>query len=89
MYLVDWGIILVAGFILILSAVFTKKYVQSVADFLAANRCAGRYLISLASLSAGFSTLSYVGHFEGFLQAGLTPIWWQLMFAFQAAIVGL
>jgi len=47
-----------AVFLLVIgSAIYTRRYTRSVADFLSANRCAGRYLLTvaggIASLGAG------------------------------------
>jgi solute:Na+ symporter, SSS family len=89
MHVIDWSIVLALWVSLVIGALLTRKYVQSVADFLAANRCAGRYLISIASIAAGFSTLSFIGYFEAYQQAGFTPTWWQLLAIIQLTIVGL
>ena len=55
MTLVDWSI--VAGLMVVVTyaAITTKKYTKSVADFLAANRCAGRYLLGTAEGTAAIA----------------------------------
>ena len=46
---IDWSIVL--GFVLLLCVVvyFANRNTKSVRDFVAANRCAGRYLLAIAS----------------------------------------
>ena len=58
--------------VIVALAVTTKKYTQSVADFLAANRCAGRYLLCVASGIAGMGAISIVAKFEMYWRAGFT-----------------
>ena len=49
MHWIDWMIL--GSFVVGLTAlaVYTKQYTRSVADFLVASRCAGRYMISILS----------------------------------------
>ena len=47
--------------VFIAGAVWTKRYVQSVADFLAANRCAGRYVVCVAQSMSGLGAAAVVG----------------------------
>ena len=79
MGLIDWCI--VAGLLLLLTtaAVFTKRYTQSVADFLAANRCAGRYLLSVSESMAWVGAISIVASFEMYYSVGFSAFWWTLM----------
>jgi len=79
MHLIDWVIVAGVFFIVTWAAVLTKKYTQSVADFLAANRCAGRYLISISQGMAGLGAISVVAYFEMYYNAGFTALWWSLL----------
>ncbi|HBG26672.1 MAG: hypothetical protein A2Y10_18440 [Planctomycetes bacterium GWF2_41_51] len=87
MYLIDWVIVLSLLIAITLAAIFTKKYTQSVADFLAANRCAGRYLICVSQGMAGVGSISLIAGFELYYQAGFTAAWWQLIMIFVTTIV--
>ncbi len=69
-------IAIVAGF-----ALHTRRYSRSVADFLSANRCAGRYLLTVASGMAGIGAVSIVAMWEQFYQAGFTAQFWGTMMA--------
>lgn len=79
MHLIDWTI--VVGLLVFLTAVAysTKKYTRSVADFLVANRCAGRYLLTMSDGVASVGAITLIAHFEKFYQAGFAAAWWGSM----------
>ncbi len=74
--LLDW--IIVGAFLASMMAVArsTRKYSTSVAGFLAANRCAGRYLISVADSRAAIGLISLAWFFQQYYDSGFTNIWW-------------
>src|SRR5690349_19138298 len=76
MHWIDWTIVgaLMAGVAFI--ALATRKYTRSVADFLSANRCAGRYVLCIANDLAGAGALSFVAYFELYYKAGFSAAWW-------------
>jgi solute:Na+ symporter, SSS family len=57
----------------------TRKHMQGVADFLAAGRSAGRYLLTIAGQMGGTGAISIVALFEMYHGSGFPPIWWGLM----------
>lgn len=79
MHWIDWSIII--GLVLFVTwmAMRTKRYTKSVADFLAANRCAGRYLLGTAEGTAALGAISVIAQFEAFYAAGFAPGYWQAM----------
>ncbi len=78
MQLIDWVIVgSVLAFVTVLAA-FTKRYTQSVADFLAAGRSAGRYVITVSEGAAALGAITIVAMFEKFYAAGFTAIWWDV-----------
>jgi len=79
MNLLDWGIVAALVFVLFVAALRTRKYTRSVSDFLAANRCGRRYLISMANAMAGLGVISLVYWFEVYYEAGYTAYWWGAM----------
>jgi len=87
MHWIDWSIVIGLLTLLTVMAVFTKRYTRSVADFLAANRCAGRYLISVSQGIAGLGAISIIGGFEMYYNAGFTAAWWRLIFIVVTTIV--
>ena len=79
MHLIDWLIVLGLLVFVLGWAWYAKRYTESVADFLAANRCAGRYLLSISEGIAGVCAISVVAWFEMYYAAGFTASWWELM----------
>lgn len=81
MHWVDWTIVaaVVAGMAIVAWA--ASRLTRSVADFLAANRSAGRYLLTVASGMSGLGAISIAAHFEKFYEAGFAGIWWAQMLA--------
>jgi SSS family solute:Na+ symporter len=60
---------------------------RSVADFLAAGRTGGRYLVSLSSEAAGLGAITIVGMLEMNYIAGFTLQWWGLSTAIFVMII--
>ncbi|NQU65688.1 MAG: sodium:solute symporter, partial [SAR324 cluster bacterium] len=71
----DWTIIIVVFVLMVLSVSASKYLMKGVADFLAANRSAGRYLVSIASGVAGLGAITVVGNLEMNLVAGFSMAW--------------
>ena len=57
-------------------AVHCRKYVRGVADFLAAGRCAGRYLLRSGSMMANTSAVSYIAYTEVHCANGWMYAFW-------------
>lgn len=78
MHTLDWSIVVVFMLVITAAAFYTRNYTRSVADFLAANRCAGRYLLTAADGMVAFGLTSIIMFFEMYYQAGFSAQWWQL-----------
>ena len=63
MHWLDWTIVVVLLAFIIATALSTKKYMLSVADFLSANRCAGKYLLGVADGISGLGAVSIIALF--------------------------
>jgi SSS family solute:Na+ symporter len=75
----DWAIVAALAAGLIWAALRTRKYSGSVAAFLAADRCAGRYLISVAYGMSQLGVITLVWFFESNYEIGYGSAWWPLM----------
>ncbi len=75
----DWAIVLVVLAGIITLGVFTKRYMRSVADFLAAGRSAGRYLITISYGVANIGAITVLAFFEQNYEAGATLMWWEAL----------
>ena len=67
--------------VVIYSALKTRKYMKSVADFLAANRVAGRYMLAVAGGMSSFGAITAVAGFEQYYKAGFAVLWWGMILA--------
>jgi SSS family solute:Na+ symporter len=78
---IDW--LIVGAFLVFITymAITTQKYTTSVADFLAANRCAGQYLLGTAEGAAAMGAISVITMFEIYYQAGFSQIYWDQVLA--------
>ena len=76
MHWIDWCITLVPLVFIIGLALHSRKYIRGVADFLAAGRVAGRYVISVGDLQSGLAVISLVALCESQYQAGMALSFW-------------
>jgi len=83
----DWGIVLTVLVLMVASVSFSKRLMRSVADFLAAGRSAGRYVVSVASGVAGLGAITIVGNLEMNLIAGFSMAWWGMTMALVLLII--
>jgi SSS family solute:Na+ symporter len=74
----DWGILVAVFLVMLVGVLLSRGQMKSVADFLAANRTAGRYLISVAGGIAAFGAISIVRDMEMNYIAGFSMSWWGL-----------
>jgi solute:Na+ symporter, SSS family len=79
MTLIDWLIPVALFLTLVVFALRTRKYSDSVSGFLAANRCAGRYLVCVAYNMAQVGIITLVWYFQQYYDTGFTSIWWGLV----------
>ena len=76
MTLVDWLIVFGVLLALIASVRIARSYSRSVADFLAAGRSAGRYVLTLSQGVSEVGAISIVGWLEMNYVAGFPLTWW-------------
>lgn len=79
MHTIDWIILAGTFATLAVVGILTSRVSHSVSDFLAANRCGRRYLLTMAEGMGAVGAVSFVAYFESFYEAGFGPIWWGLM----------
>ncbi|MDG2424308.1 MAG: hypothetical protein P8M22_10045 [Phycisphaerales bacterium] len=79
MSVLDWSIVIGLIVILTITSIRTNRYARSVSGFLAANRCAGRYLITIAYGMAQLGVISLVWFWQQNYDVGFTSIWWGFM----------
>lgn len=89
MHWIDWSIIGLMLVLMVAIAFGTHRLTRSVADFLAANRSCGRYLLTMASGMAGLGAITIAANFEKFYEAGFPAVWWGTMLSPLALIMAL
>jgi len=89
MHLIDWLIAIVPVVFVISIAVYSKKYVRGVVDYLAAGRVAGRYVICAGDLTAGLSVITLVALVESKYQVGYALTFWEYLTVPVGVIMGL
>lgn len=75
--LIDWVIIGVFLAVVTIAAHYCKRYVRSVADFVSANRCAGRYLLAIAQSEANMGAVTVVLIFLITIKVGFSSGFWE------------
>ena len=73
---IDWLVMAVPILAVAAIALYVRRFVRSVADFMAGGRNAGRYLLCTAKSGMGAGAVSYVAGFEVFRHGGFSYTWW-------------
>ena len=76
MHWIDWLILLVPISAVLWIAGYSKRYVRGIADFLAAGRVAGRYVISVGDMEATLSVITLIALCESEYQCGMAVGFW-------------
>ena len=83
----DWGIVVVVLAFMVSGVIISKRLMRNVADFLAAGRTAGRYLISVAEGVAALGAITIIAEFEMNYEAGFALTWWGFTMAVFVLII--
>ncbi|OQC13519.1 MAG: sodium/panthothenate symporter [Lentisphaerae bacterium ADurb.Bin082] len=81
MHWLDWLITLVPMALIMALAIYSKKYVRGVVDYLAAGRVAGRYVISVGDMASALSVITLVALVEVNYQTGFALSFWSNIIA--------
>ena len=74
--IVDWAIVFAVFAVMVVGVLLSRGYMRSVADFLAAGRTAGRYVLSLSQGISALGAITIVGLLEMNYVAGFSMSWW-------------
>jgi SSS family solute:Na+ symporter len=88
---IDWLILAAVYLAVMITVGASRKYMRSVADFLAAGRTSGRYLLSVSQGIAAIGAITIVANFEMNYEAGFAMSWWGMsmgLFTTLAAVSG-
>lgn len=77
MHTIDWTIVVVFISLILAVALYTKRFVHSVADFLSGGRCAGRYLLANARGESDSGLANTMSKFEIIMVSGFVLNFWE------------
>ncbi|MFA5689676.1 MAG: hypothetical protein WC959_11100 [Kiritimatiellales bacterium] len=79
MQVLDW--VVLGGFLAIVAGLvlYIKQYVVSVSDYLAGNRMAGRYLLTMAGEMGQIGAISIIAIWESQYFSGWGATWWSVL----------
>ena len=89
MHIVDWIIVSIPTVLVLWLAVYSRRYVRGVADFLAAGRLAGRYVLSAGDMTSGLGVIALVALVEAKYQVGYALSFWEYLTVPVGIIMGL
>lgn len=73
---IDWALTIFPILLVIACAIYTRRYVKSVADFMAGGRAAGRYIICNSKGQASTGVANTLAKFQPLIVAGFCLSWW-------------
>jgi len=77
----DWIILTIPFLIVIGVTIYSRRFVKGVADFLAAGRVAGRYVVCVAGAEASMGLITVVAVFEKYYKVGFAVGHWGSLMA--------
>lgn len=79
MSLIDWLIVIIPVTFVLGIGLYSRRYIRGVADFLAAGRVCGRYVISVGDIANALSIIGLVAYVEVHYKTGFALAFWQTM----------
>lgn len=89
MGLIDWLIVVIPVTFVIGIGLYSRKYICGVADFLAAGRVCGRYVISVGDVANALSIIGLVAYVEIHYKTGFALVFWQMIIGPLGIVMGL
>ena len=86
---IDWFLFSIPIVVIAIFCFFSQKYIRSVADFLAAGRTGGRYLLSSANGMAGMGLITLAVALQNYRHAGWAVSWWGQIITLATTILSL
>jgi len=86
---IDWIMVALPLLLLFGVALYTRRYMKGVADFLSGGRMAGRYLLAVAKSEMGAGAASFAAMFEIISHSGFVMTWWGWMSAPLGIVLGI
>ncbi len=79
MALLDWVVVGAVMALFLSMAFLANRLSASVSDYLVAGRCAGRYMLTVASGTEWIGAIHIVAMFQVYYKTGLCGLWWVML----------
>ncbi|MDD3953178.1 MAG: sodium:panthothenate symporter [Lentisphaeria bacterium] len=89
MGLIDWLIVIIPVLFVVGMGMYSRRYLRGVADFLAAGRVCGRYVISVGDIANALSIIGLVAYVEVHYKTGFALAFWQHLTGPLGIVMGL
>jgi solute:Na+ symporter, SSS family len=89
MGLIDWLIVIIPVTFVIGMGLYSRRYIRGVADFLAAGRVCGRYVISVGDIANALSIIGLVAYVEVHYKTGFALAFWTKIVGPLGIVMGL
>jgi len=89
MGLIDWLIVIIPVTFIIGMGLYSRKYIRGVADFLAAGRVCGRYVICVGDIAGALSIIGLVAYVEVHYKTGFALAFWTKIIGPLGIVMGL
>jgi solute:Na+ symporter, SSS family len=89
MGLIDWLIVIIPVTFVIGMGLYSRRYIRGVADFLAAGRVCGRYVICVGDIAGALSIIGLVAYVEVHYKTGFALAFWTKIIGPLGIVMGL
>lgn len=76
---IDWAVVVGVLTLFTTMAVIANRLTRSVSDYLVAGRCAGRYMLTMASGMEWIGAINIVAMFQVYYTGGFPCMWWVML----------
>ena len=76
---IDWAIVIIPMASVLFLGCYSSRYIRGVADFLAAGRVCGRYVICVADVANALAVVTLVAQVEAYYKTGIGITFWNLL----------
>ncbi|MBR2910211.1 MAG: sodium:panthothenate symporter, partial [Lentisphaeria bacterium] len=86
---IDWLIMIVPMVFVLYMGFYTRRYIRSVSDYLAAGRVAGRYVLTVGNVAQALAVVGLIGFVEARYKTGFAMNFWNNILTPLGIVLGL
>ncbi|MDR1145875.1 MAG: hypothetical protein LBK71_07055 [Verrucomicrobiales bacterium] len=76
MHVIDWALLALPLVLVLISGIYTSRYIKGVSHFLSAGRLADRYLLAVSQGEMQAGAITFAAAFEVMSRSGVALTWW-------------